>query len=73
LVSGYAANWSEEVFKVRDVLSTHPITYLLSDLNGENIEGAFYAEELSLADDFQGEITEVDSSTSTTSDKGIIH
>ena len=41
--------WTDEIFIIRKVLRKHfPITYLLSDLNGEVIEGSFYAEELQL-------------------------
>ena len=34
---GYVPNWSEEVFK-----NTVPWTYVISDLNGEEIVGTFY-------------------------------
>jgi hypothetical protein len=44
----YEQNWTNEVFKIRDVVKfSHPTTYLLEAMNGELIEGAFYAEELS--------------------------
>ena len=43
---GYDYNWSEEFFKVREVLNTNPITYRLEDFNGDPIEGTFYRFEL---------------------------
>ena len=39
--------WTNEIFVIREVQRKNfPITYLLSDLNGEDIEGSFYFEEL---------------------------
>lgn len=47
---GYTPNWTTEVFTIRKVLHmTHPITYLLRDWQGNDIEGAVYAEELQLS------------------------
>ena len=43
---GYTPNWSYEVFVVANVLRTTPVTYALKDLDGEEIEGGFYVEEL---------------------------
>ena len=41
--------WTEEIFVIRKVLRRgFPITYLISDLRGEDIEGSFYVEELQL-------------------------
>lgn len=45
-VKGYAPSWSAEIFKVFTIQQTNPITYLLQDLKGNNIFGAFYAQEL---------------------------
>ena len=39
---GYAPNWSEEVFVVSGIKNTVPWTYVVSDLNGEEINGSFY-------------------------------
>ena len=39
---GYRANWSEEVFVVKKVRNTVPWTYVINDLNGEEIIGTFY-------------------------------
>ena len=38
--------WSKEVFLVKKVNNTSPITFLLQDLEGEDIKGGFYFEEI---------------------------
>ena len=43
---GYMQNWSEEVFVASNIKNTVPWTYLIIDLNGENIVGSFYEKEL---------------------------
>ena len=43
---GYTPNWSEEVFVIKEVKNTVPWTYVINDLNGENIIGTFYENEL---------------------------
>jgi len=43
---GYLPNWSEELYIIQKVRQTIPITYKLTDLLGEKIEGSFYTEEL---------------------------
>ena len=43
---GYTPNWSEEVFVVNKVQNTVPWTYLINDVNGEEIKGSFYEKEL---------------------------
>ena len=43
---GYTPNWSEEVFIVNKVQKIIPWTYLINDLNGEEIKGSFYEKEL---------------------------
>ena len=43
---GYTTNWSEEVFVVSKIRNTVPLTYVISDLNGEKIVGSFYEKEL---------------------------
>ena len=39
-------NWSEEVFIVSKIKNTVPWTYVINDLNGEEIIGTFYEKEL---------------------------
>ena len=43
---GYKPNWSEEVFVISKIKTTVPWTYVISDLNGEEIIGSFYEKEL---------------------------
>ena len=43
---GYTSNWNRELFKVNEVLKTHPSTYKIEDINGEIIEGKYYEQEL---------------------------
>ena len=43
---GYTPNWSEEVFVVSKIKNTVPWTYVINDLNGEEITGTFYKKEL---------------------------
>ena len=43
---GYTPNWSTELFVIRKVQPTCPVTYLLKDIKGNLIEGGFYNEEL---------------------------
>ena len=42
----YMPNWSEEVFAIKKVKNTVPWTYVINDLNGEEITGTFYEKEL---------------------------
>ena len=39
-------NWSEEIFVVSNIKNTVPLTYVINDLNGEEIIGTFYEKEL---------------------------
>ena len=43
---GYMPNWSEEVFVIKKVKNTVPWTYVINDLNGEEMTGTFYEKEL---------------------------
>ena len=43
---GYTPNWSEEAFIIRIVKNTLPWTYVINDLNGDEIIGRFYEKEL---------------------------
>ena len=43
---GYIPNWSEEVFVIKKIKNTIPWTYVINDLNGEEIIGTFYEKEL---------------------------
>ena len=43
---GYFPNWSEEIFVIKEVKNTVPWTYVINDLNGEEIGRTFYEKEL---------------------------
>ena len=43
---GYTPNWPEEVFMIKKVKNTVPWTFVINDLNGEEIIGTFYEKEL---------------------------
>ena len=42
---GYTANLSEEIFVIKEIKNTVPWTYVIKDLNGEEIIGTFYEKE----------------------------
>ena len=46
---GYMPNWSEEVFVIDRIKNTAPWTYVINNLNGEEITGTFYENELQKA------------------------
>ena len=39
-------NWTNEIFLIKKVFITDPVTYELEDLHSEKIEGIFYREEI---------------------------
>jgi Integrase core domain len=43
---GYRPNWSYEVFKVKKIIKRNPIVYIIEDLEGEEVKGTWYSEEL---------------------------
>ena len=40
-VKGSTPNWSQKVFVIKEVKSTVPWTYVINDLNGQEIVGTF--------------------------------
>ena len=44
------SNWSEEIFIINKIKNTVPWTYVINDLNGEEIIGTFYENELQKTD-----------------------
>ena len=42
---GYTRNWSEEGSVISKIKNTVPWTYVISDINGEEIVGSFYEKE----------------------------
>ena len=43
---GYTQRWPEEVFKISKIQLSIPVTYKITDYNGEDIQGSFYEQEL---------------------------
>ena len=43
---GHMPNWSEKIFVIKKIKNTVPWTYIISDLNGEEIVRTFYEKEL---------------------------
>ena len=43
---GYMPNWSEEIFVTKKVKNTVPWTYIINNVNGEEIIGAFDGKKL---------------------------
>ena len=59
---GYLPNFTEEVFKIKQIIFTQPVVYKLEDYQNEPIEGYFYEEELSFVpnpDDIEYKIEKV--------------
>ena len=46
---GFTPNWTQELYIIKSVKTTTPITYTLVDLRGEDVEGSFYPQELQKA------------------------
>ena len=59
LAKGYTPNWSEEVFVVKEIKNTVPWTYVINDLNGEEIIGTFYEKKLQKIDQQEFRIEKV--------------
>ena len=47
---GYTPNLSEKIFLIKEIKNTVPWTYVLNDLNNEEITGTFYEKELQKID-----------------------
>ena len=56
---GYMPNWSEEIFIIKKIKNTVPWTYVINDLNGEEIIGTFYEKELQKTDQQEFRIEKV--------------
>ena len=57
--NSYTPNWSEEVFVIKKVKNTVPWTYVINDLNGKEIVGTFYQNELQKTDQKEFRIEKV--------------
>ena len=56
---GYALNWNEEIFVIKQIRNKVTWTYVISDLNGEEIIGSFYEKELQITNQKEFRIEEV--------------
>ena len=52
-------NWSEEIFIIKRIKNTVPWTYVINDLNGEEIIGTSYENELQKTDQKEFSIEKV--------------
>ena len=43
--NGYTQRWTVEVFKMSKIQLTIPVTYKITDYNGEEIQGSFYEQQ----------------------------
>ena len=59
LSKGCTANWSEKVFVIKKIKNTVPWTYVIGDLNGEEITGTFYEKGLQKIDQQEFRIEKV--------------
>ena len=56
---GYTPNWSEEIFFINKIKNTVSWTYVINDLNGEEIIATFYEKELQKTNQNEFRIEEV--------------
>ena len=56
---GYMPNWSEEIFIIKKIKNTVPWTYVINDLNGEEIISTFFENELQKTDQKEFRIEKV--------------
>ena len=52
-------NWSEEILIINKIKNTVPWTYVINDLNSEEITGTFYENELQITDQKEFRIEKV--------------
>ena len=43
---GYTQRWTEQIFTISKIQLTIPVTYKITDCNGEEIQNSFYEREL---------------------------
>ena len=56
---GYTPYWSEQIFVIEKIKNTVTWTYVINDLNGEEIIGTFYEKELQKIDQQEFRIEKV--------------
>ena len=59
VAKGYTSNWFEEVFVIKKNINAVPWTYVIDDLDGEEITGTFYEKELQKIDQQEFRIAKV--------------
>ena len=59
IAKGYTPNWSEEIFVIKKIKNTVSWTYVIDDLNGEEITGTFSEKELQKIDQQEFRIEKV--------------
>ena len=59
IAKGYTPNWSAEVFVIKEIKNRVLWTYVINDLNGEEITGTFYEKELQKIDQQEFRIEKV--------------
>jgi len=42
----YDSNWTREIFVITEIFKTRPVTYKIKDIEGEQVIGTFYNQEL---------------------------
>ena len=58
-LKGYTRKWSKEVFGIKKVKNTVPWTYVINDLNGEEVVGSFYVKNCKKIDQKEFRIKKV--------------
>ena len=58
-VKDYTPNWSEDVFVIKKIKNAVPWTYVINDLNGEEVTGTFYEKELQKIDQQEFRISKI--------------
>ena len=56
---GYTPSWSEEIFVIKEIKDTVTWTYVINNLNDEQITGTFYEKELQKIDQQEFRIEKV--------------
>ena len=56
---GYLPNFTSELFVIKEIKNTDPVTYIINDLNNEKIVGSFYEQEMVKYDNEVFEIEKV--------------
>ena len=49
-VKNFDQNWSDEVFQITKIYLHNPVMYSIKDVNGEQLKGKFYKQELQVID-----------------------